>query len=50
MLFIDSDIAFNYKMIERMINYDKEITLVPYPVKTWDDDKVKERNRKRKSN
>jgi hypothetical protein len=28
-------------MIEKMINYDKEITLVPYPVKTWDDDKVR---------
>jgi hypothetical protein len=41
MLFIDSDIAYNFKMIERMLNYDKEITLIPYPVKTWDDNKVK---------
>ena len=41
MLFIDSDIAYNFKMIERMLNYDKEITLIPYPVKTWDDSKVK---------
>ena len=41
MLFIDSDISFNYKMVEKMLNYDKEITLVPYPVKSWDDDKVR---------
>ena len=41
MLFIDSDISFTYKMVERMLNYDKEITLVPYPVKSWDDDKVR---------
>ena len=33
MLFIDSDISFNYKMVERMINYDKDICLVPYPIK-----------------
>lgn len=43
MLFIDSDISFNYKMIERMINYDKEICLVPYPIKGVDHDKVKAR-------
>jgi hypothetical protein len=43
MLFIDSDISFNYKMIERMINYDKEICLVPYPIKGTDHDKVKTR-------
>jgi hypothetical protein len=43
MLFIDSDISFNYKMIERMINYDKEICLVPYPIKGTDHDKVKAR-------
>jgi len=43
MLFIDSDISFNYKMIERMINFDKEICLVPYPIKGVDHDKVKAR-------
>jgi hypothetical protein len=43
MLFIDSDISFNYKMIERMINYDKEICLVPYPIKGTDHDKVRAR-------
>jgi len=43
MLFIDSDISFNFKMIERMINYDKEICLVPYPIKGVDHDKVKAR-------
>ena len=42
MLFIDSDITFNFKMIERMLNYDKEVTLVPYPVKTFDNDKITE--------
>jgi hypothetical protein len=43
MLFIDSDISFNFKMIERMINFDKEICLVPYPIKGVDHDKVKAR-------
>jgi hypothetical protein len=43
MLFIDSDISFNFKMIERMINYEKEICLVPYPIKGTDHDKVKAR-------
>jgi hypothetical protein len=43
MLFIDSDISFNFKMIERMITYDKEICLVPYPIKGTDHDKVKAR-------
>ena len=33
LLFIDSDISFNFKMIERMINYNKDICLVPYPIK-----------------
>jgi hypothetical protein len=44
MLFIDSDISFNYKMIERMVNYDKEICLVPYPIKGTDHDKVRSKN------
>jgi len=43
MLFIDSDISFNFKMIERMITYDKQICLVPYPIKGTDHDKVKAR-------
>ena len=43
MLFIDSDISFNFKMIERMINYDKEICLVPYPIKGMDSNKIKSR-------
>ena len=43
MLFIDSDISFNYKMVERMINYDKDICLVPYPIKGLDFDKIKSR-------
>jgi hypothetical protein len=43
MLFIDSDISFNFKIIERMINYDKEICLVPYPIKGTDHDKVRAR-------
>lgn len=43
MLFIDSDISFNYRTIERMINYDKEICLVPYPIKGLDFEKIKKR-------
>jgi hypothetical protein len=43
LLFIDSDISFNYKMIERMINYDKDICLIPYPIKGLDFDKIKQR-------
>ena len=43
LLFIDSDISFNFKMIERMINYNKDICLVPYPIKGLDFDKIKKR-------
>jgi len=43
MLFIDSDISFSYKSIERMIAYDKEICLIPYPVKSMDSGKLKQR-------
>ena len=42
-LFIDSDISFNYRMVERMLNYDKDICLVPYPIKRLDFDKIKTR-------
>ena len=41
LLFIDSDISFNFKMIDRMINYDKDICLVPYPIKGLDFEKIK---------
>jgi hypothetical protein len=43
LLFIDSDISFNYRMIERMLNYDKDICLVPYPIKGLDFNKIKTR-------
>lgn len=43
LLFIDSDISFNFKIIERMINYNKDICLVPYPIKGLDFDKIKKR-------
>lgn len=43
LLFIDSDISFNYRMIERMLNYDKDICLVPYPIKGIDFEKIKTR-------
>ncbi len=42
LLFIDSDISFNYIMFERMLLADKEIILTPYPVKTFDIDKAKD--------
>lgn len=41
MLFIDSDIVFNYNTIEKMLNYDKDVTMVPYPVKTFDNKKIR---------
>jgi hypothetical protein len=41
LLFIDSDISYNFKMFERMFNYDKDICLVPYPIKSIDFNKVK---------
>ena len=43
LLFIDSDISFNYRMIERMLNFDKSICSVPYPIKSMDGDKIKKR-------
>ena len=43
LLFIDSDISFNFKMVERMLNYNKEICLVPYPIKGQDTEKVRNR-------
>jgi len=41
MLFIDSDITFHYRMIEKMIQYDKEVVMVPYPVKHQDHNKIR---------
>ena len=41
LLFIDSDISFNYTMFEKMLLADKEIILVPYPVKGFDKNKLK---------
>ena len=43
LLFIDSDISFSYKSIERLIAYDKDISLIPYPIKSMDSDKLKAR-------
>jgi len=43
LLFIDSDISFSYRMIERMIQSDKQICLIPYPVKSFDFDKLKKK-------
>jgi len=43
LLFIDSDISFSYKSIERLIAYDKDITLIPYPIKSMDSEKIKAR-------
>jgi hypothetical protein len=43
LLFIDSDISFSYKSIERLIAYNKDIALIPYPIKSMDSDKLKAR-------
>ena len=43
LLFIDSDISFSYKAIERLIAYDKDIALIPYPIKSMDSDKLRAR-------
>jgi hypothetical protein len=42
LLFIDSDISFNFRMFERMLLADKDIILTPYPVKTFDVKKAKD--------
>jgi hypothetical protein len=41
LLFIDSDISYSYKMFEKMVNYDKDICMVPYPIKSMDFEKIK---------
>jgi hypothetical protein len=43
LLFVDSDIAYSYKMFEKMINYDKDICMVPYPIKSIDFQKIKKK-------
>jgi hypothetical protein len=43
LLFIDSDISYSYKMFEKMINYDKDICMVPYPIKSMDFEKIKKK-------
>jgi hypothetical protein len=41
LLFVDSDISFSFKMFEKMFNYDKDICMVPYPIKSIDFNKIK---------
>ena len=43
LLFVDSDIAYSYKMFEKMVNYDKDICMVPYPIKSIDFQKIKKK-------
>jgi hypothetical protein len=40
MLFIDSDIDFHFKSIMKMITSDKEVISIPYPLKTFNSEKV----------
>ena len=40
MLFVDSDILFNAESIFKMIERDKDIISIPYPLKTFNWDKV----------
>ena len=40
LLFIDSDIDFNPKTIYKMIGADKDVISCPYPMKTFDHDKM----------
>ena len=40
LLFIDSDIDFNFSTIEKMLKADKDVIACPYPMKTFDFDKV----------
>ena len=40
LLFIDSDIDFNAKTIFKMLDFDKDIISVPYPMKTMSWDKI----------
>ena len=47
LLFIDSDISFNYRMFEKILLADKDIILIPYPIKTFDTKKAKDLMEKR---
>jgi len=40
LLFIDSDIDFEYKTIIKMIEADKDVIACPYPMKTIDENKI----------
>jgi hypothetical protein len=44
LLFIDSDIDFNSETIFKMLDFDKDIIGVPYPMKTLSWDKIWKRN------
>ena len=44
LLFIDSDIDFNSETIFKMLDFDKDIIGVPYPMKTLSWDKIWRRN------
>lgn len=48
LLFIDSDVSFNFRMFEKMLLADKDIILVPYPVKMFDAKKAKDLMDKKK--
>ena len=43
LLFVDSDISYSFKMFEKMLNYDKDICMVPYPIKSLDFQKIKKK-------
>jgi len=43
MLFIDSDIEFNFSTIMKLIQADRDVIAAPYPLKTLDWDKIKAR-------
>ena len=47
LLFIDSDISFNYRMFEKILLADRDIILIPYPIKTFDTKKAKDLMEKR---
>ena len=40
LLFIDSDIDFDFKTIEKMLEKDKDVIACPYPMKSLDWDKA----------
>jgi hypothetical protein len=40
LLFIDSDIDFNFQTIETMLKADKDVIACPYPMKSLDWDKI----------